>query len=120
MLKSDGVQFKNIQRHDLGACPGQPPTGGGSWDAMPSGESQVARRPYECSKAMVISALNARGRGHASIIACFAVCGKRTETSPKPQLLSPASRTRAENSRMSWQTALQITSQVKTFALTEV
>ena len=50
---------------------------------MSDGESYIARRLYERSEAMVLSALNARGRGRTPMIARFALCWKRTETSSR-------------------------------------
>jgi len=72
VLEPDCVQFEDVQCHHLGACPGQPSTGRGRGNAMPNGETDVARCLYDRPEAMVISALTSCCRGHATMIARFA------------------------------------------------
>ena len=67
VLESDRVQFEDVQGHDRGARLAQPTTGRGPGKAMPDPAIDVACRLHERTEAMVISALTAGDRVHATM-----------------------------------------------------
>jgi len=68
LLQRVRVHVENVDGHDVGRMGGAPSAGGGSGNAVPNGVLDVARRPDEIAKAMVVSALLSGRGSHASIV----------------------------------------------------